>query len=281
MRQGWVPISFLETNPAGLAAGSRWSVRGKRADHRENANKMSCTQKGCQNCCQPVYDLTRTETDSTSKRAVLASLQDPRISSTRVRGSFPLLPRNDPRLPATNPAGLDWSANGQAEPEPFSGRFRVRPHSRGNPGDITICDILAQAQVFKAGPCLYRTWRSYGRQHPQQPARSCHERLCHPRLSGMSKVITPGFEKLIDRLVVGGRFNNKSEVIRAGLRLLEAHEATAAANGDERLACLGPQPRPRIRRPATEIQCRNQVNLLGLLRTQQEAFEVRSALRLM
>ena len=45
----------------------------------------------------------------------------------------------------------------------------------------------------------------------------------------MSKVITPGFEKLIDRLVVGGRFNNKSEVIRAGLRLLEEYEAAAAA----------------------------------------------------
>ena len=178
MRQEWVPISLLETNPAGLAAGSRWSARVKGPDHRENANTTSCTQKGCQNCCQPVFDLTRTEADSTSKRAVLASLQDARISSTRVRGSFPLLPRNDPRLPATNPAGLDWSANGQTEPGPFSGRFRVRPHSRGNPGDITNCDILAQAQVFKAGPCLYRTWRPYGRQHPQQPARSCHERLC-------------------------------------------------------------------------------------------------------
>ena len=120
MRQGWVTISPSETNPAGLAAGSRWSARGKGADHRENANKTSCTQKGCQNCCQPVFDLTRTEADSTSKRAVLASLQDARISSTRVRGSFPLLPRNDPRLPATNPAGLDWSAetNGKTSRKP-------------------------------------------------------------------------------------------------------------------------------------------------------------------
>ena len=51
----------------------------------------------------------------------------------------------------------------------------------------------------------------------------------------MSKVITPHFEKLIDRFVASGRFNNKSEVIRAGLRLLEEHEANAAAaNGDER-----------------------------------------------
>jgi antitoxin ParD1/3/4 len=45
----------------------------------------------------------------------------------------------------------------------------------------------------------------------------------------MSKVITPHFEKLIDRLLASGRFNNKSEVIRAGLRLLEEHEAAAAA----------------------------------------------------
>ncbi len=44
----------------------------------------------------------------------------------------------------------------------------------------------------------------------------------------MSKVITPHFEELIDRFVASGRFNNKSEVIRAGLRLLEEHEAAAA-----------------------------------------------------
>ena len=45
----------------------------------------------------------------------------------------------------------------------------------------------------------------------------------------MSKVITPHFEELIDRFVASGRFNNKSEVIRAGLRLLEEHEAKASA----------------------------------------------------
>jgi antitoxin ParD1/3/4 len=48
----------------------------------------------------------------------------------------------------------------------------------------------------------------------------------------MSKAITPHFEKLTDRLVASGRFNNKSEVIRAGLRLLEEHEATAARRED-------------------------------------------------
>lgn len=51
----------------------------------------------------------------------------------------------------------------------------------------------------------------------------------------MSRAITPHFEELIDRFVSSGRFNNKSEVIRAGLRLLEEHEAKAAAAGHEDL----------------------------------------------
>jgi antitoxin ParD1/3/4 len=46
---------------------------------------------------------------------------------------------------------------------------------------------------------------------------------------GMSRTITPHFEQLIDRFIASGRFNNKSEVIRAGLRLLEEHESKAAA----------------------------------------------------
>ena len=45
----------------------------------------------------------------------------------------------------------------------------------------------------------------------------------------MSRAITPHFERLIDRFIASGRFNNKSEVIRAGLRLLEEHEAKKAA----------------------------------------------------
>lgn len=40
----------------------------------------------------------------------------------------------------------------------------------------------------------------------------------------MANVITPHFEKVIDRFIAKGRFNNRSEVIRAGLRLLEEHE---------------------------------------------------------
>ena len=143
MLQGWVPISFSETNPVGLAAGIRWSARWKGADHRVNADKASGTQKGCQNCCQPVFDLTRTGADFTSEHAVLASLQDARISSPRVRGSYPLLPRNDPRLPAAKPAGLEWSeSNGKtsrkpAPPctnpslmQPWRGRSALRPERR-------------------------------------------------------------------------------------------------------------------------------------------------------
>jgi antitoxin ParD1/3/4 len=51
----------------------------------------------------------------------------------------------------------------------------------------------------------------------------------------MSKVITPHFERLIDQFIARGRFNNKSEVIRAGLRLLEEHEARASAASREDL----------------------------------------------
>jgi antitoxin ParD1/3/4 len=43
----------------------------------------------------------------------------------------------------------------------------------------------------------------------------------------MSKVITSHFEEMIDRFIATGRFNNKSEVIRAGLRLLEDAETKA------------------------------------------------------
>ena len=72
MKPGWVPISLSETNPGGLAAGSRWSARRKGADHRVNADPASCTQKGC----QPVFDLTRTRAGVTNQGAVLASFQD-------------------------------------------------------------------------------------------------------------------------------------------------------------------------------------------------------------
>jgi len=76
----------------------------------------------------------------------------------------------------------------------------------------------------------------------------------------MSKVITPHFEELIDRFVATGRFNNKSEVIRAGLRLLEEHEASASATGREELERLIQtalnDPRPLI--PAASLVRRRQ-----------------------
>jgi putative addiction module CopG family antidote len=73
--------------------------------------------------------------------------------------------------------------------------------------------------------------------------------------NGMSKVITPHFERLIDRFISSGRFNNKSEVIRAGLRLLEEHETKATAAGRDDLShiiqtALG-DARPPI--PATKL----------------------------
>jgi antitoxin ParD1/3/4 len=76
----------------------------------------------------------------------------------------------------------------------------------------------------------------------------------------MSKVITPHFEKLIEQFVASGRFNNKSEVIRAGLRLLEEHEAKAAdANRDDLTALIQTalrDPRPLV--PAGALVRRRQ-----------------------
>jgi antitoxin ParD1/3/4 len=75
----------------------------------------------------------------------------------------------------------------------------------------------------------------------------------------MSKVITPHFEKLIEGFVARGRFNNKSEVIRAGLRLLEEHEAAAAASRDDLSRIIQTalmDPRPLI--PATNLLRRRQ-----------------------
>jgi antitoxin ParD1/3/4 len=79
----------------------------------------------------------------------------------------------------------------------------------------------------------------------------------------MSKVITAHFERVIDRFVASGRFNNKSEVIRAGLRLLEEHEASAAATASASRDDLSRiiqtalmDPRPEI--PATNLVRRRQ-----------------------
>ena len=44
----------------------------------------------------------------------------------------------------------------------------------------------------------------------------------------MNIALTKHFEELIARLVSSGRYNNSSEVVRAGLRILEAGEKAVA-----------------------------------------------------
>ncbi|MCF7763602.1 MAG: type II toxin-antitoxin system ParD family antitoxin [Verrucomicrobia bacterium] len=41
--------------------------------------------------------------------------------------------------------------------------------------------------------------------------------------------LTKHFEELIERLVASGRYNNSSEVVRAGLRILDAEERTLSS----------------------------------------------------
>lgn len=45
----------------------------------------------------------------------------------------------------------------------------------------------------------------------------------------MNIALTKHFEELIERLVASGRYNNSSEVVRAGLRLLDAEERALSA----------------------------------------------------
>ncbi|MGA2864972.1 MAG: type II toxin-antitoxin system ParD family antitoxin [Verrucomicrobiota bacterium] len=46
----------------------------------------------------------------------------------------------------------------------------------------------------------------------------------------MNIALTKHFERLIAHLISSGRYNNASEVVRAGLRNLEAEEQRLAAN---------------------------------------------------
>ena len=45
----------------------------------------------------------------------------------------------------------------------------------------------------------------------------------------MNIALTKHFEELIARLVASGRYNNSSEVVRAGLRILDAEEKALSA----------------------------------------------------
>ena len=45
----------------------------------------------------------------------------------------------------------------------------------------------------------------------------------------MNIALTKHFEDLIARLVANGRYNNSSEVVRAGLRILDAEEKALTA----------------------------------------------------
>ena len=44
----------------------------------------------------------------------------------------------------------------------------------------------------------------------------------------MNIALTEHFEEMIARLVASGRYNNSSEVVRAGLRILDAEEKSLA-----------------------------------------------------
>jgi putative addiction module CopG family antidote len=51
----------------------------------------------------------------------------------------------------------------------------------------------------------------------------------YSRLPAMNIALTKHFEELIARLVASGRYNNSSEVVRAGLRILDAEEKALAS----------------------------------------------------
>jgi putative addiction module CopG family antidote len=48
-------------------------------------------------------------------------------------------------------------------------------------------------------------------------------------MNTMNMALTKHFEELIARLVASGRYNNSSEVVRAGLRILDAEEKSLGA----------------------------------------------------
>jgi antitoxin ParD1/3/4 len=51
----------------------------------------------------------------------------------------------------------------------------------------------------------------------------------YSKVAPMNIALTRHFEELIARLVASGRYNNSSEVVRAGLRILDAEEKSLSA----------------------------------------------------
>jgi antitoxin ParD1/3/4 len=51
----------------------------------------------------------------------------------------------------------------------------------------------------------------------------------YSRMAKMNVALTKHFEELIARLIASGRYNNSSEVVRAGLRILDAEERALSA----------------------------------------------------
>jgi putative addiction module CopG family antidote len=65
----------------------------------------------------------------------------------------------------------------------------------------------------------------------------------------MNIALTKHFEELIERLVSSGRYNNSSEVVRAGLRILDA---------EERALSVGPYPPGSLRHLYTKADNRSE-----------------------
>lgn len=68
-----------------------------------------------------------------------------------------------------------------------------------------------------------------------------------------SVVLSPHFESFVQQQLATGRFNNVSEVIRAGLRLLEEQQQHFAARTLELKAALAEGMRSGQPRPADEV----------------------------
>jgi putative addiction module CopG family antidote len=64
---------------------------------------------------------------------------------------------------------------------------------------------------------------------PKDPCGSLTIDGIYSRVLPMNIALTKHFEEMIERLVASGRYNNSSEVVRAGLRILDAEERSWSA----------------------------------------------------